>query len=70
MAPDSEVGVKDNMNIVEFRGLEKGRYTLKVGSYVYTHWPKVYRLLDEKTINFSGENDEIVEFGRYALIKE
>ena len=70
VAPDSEVGVKDNMNIVEFRGLEKGRYTLKVGSYVYTHWPKVYRLLDEKTINFTGENDEIVEFGRYALIKE
>jgi len=70
VAPDGSVSNKENMNIVEFRGLEKGRYTLKVGSYIYTHWPKVYRLLDEKAVDFSGEKDVMVEFDRYVLIKE
>ena len=67
---DPGVQIKENMNVVEFRGLEKGRYTLKLGSYVYTDWPKVYRLLEEKTIDFTGEQDEMVEFGRYVVIKK
>lgn len=67
---DPEVKTKENMNVVEFRGLEKGRYTLKVASYVYTDWPKVYRLLDEKTIDFTGDEDKMVEFDRYVVIKK
>ena len=70
VASDPEVQNKEDMNIVEFIGLEKGRYTLKVHSYVYSHWPKVYRLMDEKTINFTGDKDMMVEFDRYVLIKE
>ena len=70
VAPDAEVNNKENMNVVEFRGLEKGRYTLKVDSYVYTDWPIVYRLLDEKAIDFTGEKDEMVDFGRYVVIKK
>lgn len=69
VAPDGMIKDKpDTMNTVSFRGLKRGRYTLKVASYVYTDWPKVYRLIDEKTVYFRGDQDETVEFGEYSII--
>ncbi|MGP1439830.1 MAG: dentilisin complex serine proteinase subunit PrtP [Treponema sp.] len=71
VVPDPAVNNKENMNVVEFRGLEMGRYTLKVHSYVYSDWEnkKIYKLLDEKTVDFNGDEDMIVEFDKYTIIK-
>ena len=70
VAPDNLVNNKPDMNTVSFRGLRAGSYTLKVVSYVYTDWPKVYRLIEEKTVHFGGDGDEVVEFGKYSVIKQ
>ena len=68
VVPDPSGVHKPDINIVSFRGLKPGKYTLKVGSYVYTDWPKVYRLIEEKAVDFKGDKDEMVEFGEYSII--
>jgi len=68
IALDPAVQDKSDLNTVSFRGLKPGKYTLKIASYVYTEWPKVYRLIDEKTVDFEGDRDEMVEFEGYSVI--
>lgn len=60
---------KENMNIAIFRGLPRGKYLCKIHSYVYKDWPKVYRLVDAREVDFAGDGDELVEFTDYALVK-
>ena len=68
IANDALVQDKENAGIAIFRGLKKGRYTAKIHSYVYTDWPKVYRLVDSKVLDFEGDADKMVEFSGYSIV--
>lgn len=70
VANDPSSQNKKNMNIALFRGLRRGKYVCKVHSYVYSEWPKVYRLVAEETVDFRGDEDLLVEFTDYTVVKK
>jgi|GEM_PF-214898 len=68
IADDPLVQNKVNAGIAIFRGLKKGKYTAKIHSYVYSEWPKVYRLIDSKELDFGGDEDKLIEFSGYTAV--